>query len=752
MSKIIYLDNAATTQVYPEVLEAMNPYFIEYYGNPSSIHTFAKEADRVVTNARETLADLIHAKAEEIYFTSGGSESDNWALKVTAEAYGDKGKHIITTKIEHHAILHTCEYLEKKGYEVTYLDVDEYGIVRLDELEKAIRPDTILISVMMANNEIGTIQPIEEIGQIAKKYKVLFHTDAVQAFGHIEIDVDKMNIDMLSASGHKINGPKGIGLMYIRKGVKIRSFIHGGAQERARRAGTQNVPGIVGFAKAAELAKASLNDRIAYETKMRDYLIERVLKEIPYSRLNGDRKRRLPNNANFCFQYIEGESLLILLDKKGIYASSGSACTSGSQEPSHVLLAIGLPYEIAHSSLRLTLSEKTTKEEIDFTIDELKKSVDRLRSVSLLYEDSMKKGETVVVGMSGGVDSSVAALLLKEQGYNVIGVTMQIWQDEEYDTQSNNGGCCGLSAVDDAKRVAEQIGIPHYVMNFKATFKEKVIDYFISEYEAGRTPNPCIACNRYVKWESLLQRSIKIGADYIATGHYARIQKLPNGRYSLEKSITEEKDQTYALYSLTQEQLAKTLMPIGEYTKEEVRKIAQKAGLSIASKPDSQDICFIPDGKYGDFIVHNSVKSNAPGNFVDVKGNILGQHKGIVHYTVGQRKGLGIASGERLYVLKILEETNEIVLGEEKELWSKRILVKDFNFVSLENLCGEISVTAKIRYNHRGAKAILRRVNEQYMECIFEEPQRAPTKGQALVCYQNNYVVGGGIITDSSKA
>lgn len=391
MSKSIYLDNAATTQVYPEVVEAMLPYFTEHYGNPSSVYSFAGQANKAVKNAREILADLIHAKPEEIYFTGGGSESDNWALKATAEAYGNKGKHIITTKIEHHAILHTCEYLEKNGYEVTYLDVDEYGTVKLDELEKAIRPDTILISVMMANNEIGTIQPIAEIGQIAKKHGVLFHTDAVQAFGHIEIDVNEMNIDMLSASGHKIHGPKGIGLMYIRTGVKIRSFIHGGAQERARRAGTHNVPGIVGFAKAAELAKASLKERIKYETELRDYLIDRVRKEIPFSRLNGESEKRLPNNAHFCFQYIEGESMLILLDQKGIYGSSGSACTSGSLDPSHVLLAIGLPHEIAHGSLRLTLSEKNTKEEMDYTVDELKKIVERLRQMSPLYEDRLKK-------------------------------------------------------------------------------------------------------------------------------------------------------------------------------------------------------------------------------------------------------------------------------------------------------------------------------------------------------------------------
>lgn len=387
----IYLDNAATTEVYPEVLDAMLPYFTEKYGNPSSIYSFAGEANKAVMEARQTLAQVINAKSEEIYFTAGGTESDNWALKATAEAYESKGKHIITSKIEHHAILHTCEYLEKRGFEITYLDVDENGLIAPEELEKSIRPDTILISIMMANNEIGTIEPIEEIGKIARKYGVLFHTDAVQAFGHIDIDVDQMNIDMLSASGHKINGPKGIGLMYIRRGVKILSFIHGGAQERARRAGTLNVPGIVGFAKAAEMAVQSMNERKEYETNLRDYLIDRVLKEIPYSRLNGDRRKRLPNNANFCFRYIEGESMLILLDAKGIYASSGSACTSGSLDPSHVLLAIGLPHEIAHGSLRITLSEKNTKEEIDYTVEELKGIVDRLRMMSPLYEDCKHK-------------------------------------------------------------------------------------------------------------------------------------------------------------------------------------------------------------------------------------------------------------------------------------------------------------------------------------------------------------------------
>lgn len=392
MVKIIYLDNAATTQAYPEVVQEMLPFFTEYYANPSAVYGFASEAEQAVDKARGIIADTIGANKEEIYFTGGGSESDNWALKATAEAYGSKGKHIITSKIEHHAILHTAQWLEKHGFEVTYVGVDEDGKIKLDELEAAIRPDTILISVMAANNEIGTIQPLKEIGAIARKHGVFFHTDAVQAFAHIPIDVDEMNIDMLSASGHKINGPKGIGIMYIRKGVKIRSFIHGGAQERQRRAGTHNVTGIVGMGKAAEISVANMESRNAYETELRDYLIDRVLSEIPYTRLNGHRTDRLPNNANFCFRFIEGESLLILLDQNGICASSGSACTSGSLDPSHVLLAIGLPHEIAHGSLRLTLSETTTKEEIDYTVDKLKEIIDRLRGMSPLYEDFIKKG------------------------------------------------------------------------------------------------------------------------------------------------------------------------------------------------------------------------------------------------------------------------------------------------------------------------------------------------------------------------
>lgn len=387
---MIYLDNAATTKTAPEVVDAMLPYFTEYYGNPSTIYSLGAASKKAVTEARETIAKALGAKSEEIYFTAGGSESDNWALKATAEAYANKGKHIITSKIEHHAILHTCEYLEKRGYEITYLDVDENGLVRIEDVKAAIRPDTILISIMFANNEIGTIEPIEEIGAVAKEHGILFHTDAVQAFGQVPIDVDKLHIDMLSASGHKLNGPKGIGFLYIRKGVKIRSFVHGGAQERSRRAGTENVPGIVGLGVATERAMRIMEEKTRKEIELRDYLIGRIEKEIPYCRLNGDRTKRLPNNVNFSFLYIEGESMLIMLDMKGICASSGSACTSGSLDPSHVLLAIGLKHEEAHGSLRLTLSEENTKADMDTVVEELKVIIARLRDMSPLYEDFIK--------------------------------------------------------------------------------------------------------------------------------------------------------------------------------------------------------------------------------------------------------------------------------------------------------------------------------------------------------------------------
>lgn len=389
---MIYLDNAATTKTAPEVVQAMLPYFTEVYGNPSSVYEFAGKSKEAVTKAREQIASVLGARREEIYFTAGGSEADNWALKAAFEAYKTKGNHIITTKIEHHAILHTCQYLEKeRGARVTYLDVDENGIVKLDELEKAITPETILISVMFANNEIGTLQPIKEIGGIAKEHGILFHTDAVQAFGQLPINVDELGVDMLSASGHKLNGPKGVGMLYIRKGVKILSFVHGGAQERKRRAGTENVPGIVGFGAAAERAVNTMEERSAKEIRVRDHMIKRILAEIPYVKLNGDEVKRLPNNVNISFRFVEGESMLLMLDSLGICASSGSACTSGSLDPSHVLLAIGLPHETAHGSIRMTLSEETTMEDADFVVEKLKEIVTNLRSMSPLYEDFMKK-------------------------------------------------------------------------------------------------------------------------------------------------------------------------------------------------------------------------------------------------------------------------------------------------------------------------------------------------------------------------
>jgi len=387
MSKTYYFDHAATTPVKPDVFASMIPYFVEHYGNPSSIYGPGRENRQAVDTARERVAKALGAKTNEIYFTGCGTEADNWAIKGTAHAYAHKGKHIITSAIEHHAVLHTCAALEKEGFEVTYVKPDEYGIIQVEDVAKAIRPDTILITIMFANNEIGTVQNIPEIGALAHEHGILMHTDAVQAFGALKIDVKEMNIDMLSMSAHKLYGPKGVGALYVRNGIRPEVLLEGGGQERHRRAGTENVPGIVGFGKAVEIAYSDIEETAAFVSSMRDYLIQQIEEKIPYIRLNGHRTQRLPNNVNFSFRYIEGEALLLSLDFKGIAASSGSACTSGSLDPSHVLLAIGLPHEIAHGSLRLTIGEETTMEDIDYVVESLVEIVDRLRKMSPLYEE-----------------------------------------------------------------------------------------------------------------------------------------------------------------------------------------------------------------------------------------------------------------------------------------------------------------------------------------------------------------------------
>lgn len=383
---MIYMDNAATTAVLPEVLDKMIPYYKDIYSNPSAIYSFAQKSRNAVEDARAVIADTLKVSPDEIYFTGGGSESDNWALKLVADKYKDKGKHIITTAIEHHAILHTAEYLEKQGFDVTYIRPDNSGVISPDKVLDAIRPDTVLISVMLANNEVGTIEPIAEIGKLAHERGIIVHTDAVQAYGHIPIDAAAMNIDMLSASGHKFNGPKGVGFLYVSNKVKFGSFIHGGAQERGRRAGTINVPGIVGMAEAAKIHAQSMEDDNAYISKLRDYMIDKIKSEIPYAYVNGSLTDRLPNNINVSFEFIEGETLLIMLDQDGICASSGSACTSGSLNPSHVLKAMGITDSLSHSALRLSISRATTYEEADYVIGRLKIYVDRLRQMSPEYQ------------------------------------------------------------------------------------------------------------------------------------------------------------------------------------------------------------------------------------------------------------------------------------------------------------------------------------------------------------------------------
>lgn len=383
----VYMDHAATTSTHPEVIRAMQPYFHDKFANPSGIYSIAKENRRIIENCRQMIADTLHAGKNEIYFTAGGSEGDNWALKEIADVYREKGKHIITTKIEHHGILHTCEYLEQRGFDVTYLDVDANGCVDLEQMERAIRTDTILISVMFANNEIGTIEPIGLIGEIARRHHILFHTDAVQAYGQIPIDVHQLQIDLLTASGHKFRGPKGTGFLYAREGIKMRSFIHGGAQEQGLRAGTENVPGIVGLATAAYIADATMEQRMLYETEIRDYMIQQILDTIPYCRLNGHTRDRLPNNINISFEFIDSGALLVMLDTMGICASGGSACTSASKKPSHVLKAIGLSDDLSHGTIRLTIGEETTKKDADYVIACIRELVEGLREQSPFFDD-----------------------------------------------------------------------------------------------------------------------------------------------------------------------------------------------------------------------------------------------------------------------------------------------------------------------------------------------------------------------------
>ena len=390
----IYMDYSATTPVKKEVVETMMPYLTDYFGNASSFHSFGREAKEALDKARSQVASLINANPNEIYFTAGGTESDNWAIEGVAFAHKNKGNHIITSKIEHHGVLHPCEYLEKHhGFEVTYLDVDSEGRIDLEQLKNSIKDTTILITIMFANNEIGTIQPIKEIAQIAKEHKIIFHTDAVQAAGNINIDVKELGVDLMSMSSHKIYGPKGIGALYIKRGTKLHTFVHGGAQERRKRAGTENIPAIVGYGKAAEMAKENMDNHIENLTKLRTKLIDGILEKIPYTRINGSLTHRLPGNVNFGFEFIEGEGILLLLDMLGIAASSGSACTSGSLDPSHVLMAIGLPHEIAHGSLRLSIGDFTTEEDIDYIIDNLPKVIERLRSMSPLYETFVREKE-----------------------------------------------------------------------------------------------------------------------------------------------------------------------------------------------------------------------------------------------------------------------------------------------------------------------------------------------------------------------
>src|SRR5438876_7163 len=679
----VYLDFNATTPVEPAVLDAMLPYFSAEFANAASIHTPGQRARAAVETAREQVAALIGARPQEIVFTSGGTESDNHAifgvvgqafLTVPTSRNAISSPHVITTAIEHEAVLNACQALEKQGARVTYLATDANGQIDLADLRRTIRPQTVLTTIMHANNELGTVQPLEEIGRIAKEADIYFHTDAVQSAGKIPIDVNALQVDLLSLSGHKLYAPKGIGALYVRGGTRLRQLLYGGHHQRGFRPGTENVAGIVGLGRAAEIARKSLAEDACPISALRDKLQQRLLQLVPQSRVNAGAAPRTPNTTNLVFPGVEGEALLIALDLKGLACSTGAACSSGAVEPSHVLTAIGLPPEEARASLSFSLGRHTTPADTD----------------------------------------------------------------------------SALNVADAA--VAQHLNFPHYVVNFEEQFEKRVVRPFVDQYLSGRTPIACTNCNTDVKFEPLLRMARQIGAERLATGHYARIRRNDvTSRWELLRARDETKDQSYFLWGLSQEQLSRSDFPLGELTKEEVRALARRANLPVAEKPESMELCFVPTGNYVQFIQAYSRERgislhHGEGKIVNESGDVVGRHDGVHNFTIGQRKGLGFAAGKPLYVLSIDPKKNRVVVGEDDVLRKTVCEVEGVNWISCDRPSVPLRAFAKIRHKHEPAPAIIEPLAAATARVTFDAPQRAITPGQAAVFYNGHVVLGGGWI------
>ena len=789
---MIYLDHGATAPVRTEVVEVMATALRTLHGNPSSVHGAGRRARGAVEEARAAVAGLVGALAEEIVFTSGGTEGDNLAVRglaLAARARSGRpagsaitGGHLISSPLEHPAVLGALAALEHQGFTVTYLPVDPHGLIDPRDLAAALRPDTLLVTLAAANHEIGNRYPIAALAALARAAGVLFHTDAVAAAGKVPLDLHALGVDAATLSAHKIEGPKGVGALYLRRGIELDPLLAGGHQERERRPGTENLAGIVGFGCAARLAAAEQEDTATRVGGLRARL-ERGLDAIAGARQHGDPdrdpERRLPGTLNVAFDGAVGQLVAIGLDLEGICVSTGAACTSGSLAPSLVLRALGLSARRAAEGLRMTLGRTTTEAEIDRVLRVLPGIVDRVRddarpapaaSATTTIARPARRRPRVAVAMSGGVDSSTAAALLLEAGVDVVGVTLKLY-DASGTSASIGGRCCGPRDIEDARATAALLGFPHYVINETESFRKAVIDDFIGEHRVGRTPNPCVRCNEKMKFGPLVRFAEAIGADALATGHYARLvptsfDLVDGGRAAggghrgrdggeasaprLLRAVDRDKDQSYFLFGVRPETFTRVMFPLGDKSKAEVRAIARRAGLPNADKPDSQQICFIPDGNHRQFLEARG-GTGQPGAIVDEQGTALGSHDGTHHFTVGQRRGVPMAGADRRFVVRIDAGTGKVVVGPRASLAREALRVSDVRWLLHPGTSQRLPVrcAVQIRHHAEAVPAWVAAPPDGAADAVtvqLDTPAHGVAPGQAAVFYDGEAVLGGGWI------
>jgi tRNA (5-methylaminomethyl-2-thiouridylate)-methyltransferase len=741
---MIYLDHNATTPLAPEVLEAMTAALRDLGGNPSSTHAPGRAARQAVEAARAEVAALIGAAPEEIVFTSGGTEANDLAIRGTLRASGD---HAVSTPIEHPSVLGP---LAAAAAEVSWLPVGPQGELDPGTLQPLLRAQTALVSVALANHELGNVADLAEFAAVARRAGVAIHTDAVQAAGKIPIDVATLGVDTLSLSAHKLHGPKGIGALFVRRASRLQPVLRGGHQERERRAGTENVAGIVGFGVAARLTRAALAEEAARVARLRDRLAERLL-AIPGARRNGDPSRALPGTLNIELADAPGQLVAAALDLDGICVSTGSACSSASLQPSPVLLALGRSREAAAASLRFGLGRGTRQADVDLAAERTAAAVARVRArgtFSGAVAPSAGQHMRVVVAMSGGVDSSTAAALLVEAGHEVVGVTLRLY-DASGTAASLGGRCCGPRDIEDARATAARLGIPHHVIDETAAFSAAVIDDFVAEHRAGRTPNPCVRCNEKIKFGPLLAFADAVGAAALATGHYARLLPGddPAGGPRLARARDAGKDQSYFLFGVRPEVLARVWFPLGELSKDEVRALARRHGLPNADKPDSQQICFIPDGDHQAFVAARGGAGPAGEIVDDETGAAIGAHAGTHTFTVGQRRGLPAGAAERRFVLRIDAGTGQVRVGPRARLGQDRLRVSDVRWLDRAAASGGRRCAVQIRHHAVAAAAWVEPSDGDVALVRLDAPAYGVAPGQAAVFYDgDDRVLGGGWI------